>query len=231
MQAATLTRQELAKYIQFTNVRPEATYRDIQAHLEATLEHGFEAAMIAMCWVPLARQALQGSGIKVATCIGLGTGHESVHAKIAQIRECRALGADEVDYAPNMGFLLSGMFDEFQEEAAQVVRAAQGMPVKAMLELGYVADLELRKRAVRLLDEAGVPWIKNSSGWGPGSEAASPENIRMLRETVVHARVKASGKINTYEKAVALLDAGAELLGTSSAIAILDHLRGDESGY
>jgi deoxyribose-phosphate aldolase len=208
MHAQALTRQKLAKHIQFTNVRP-----------------------ISMCWVPLARRILQGSGIYTATCIGLGTGHESLHAKIAQIRECRALGADEVDYAPNMGYLLSGMFDEFQEEATGIVRAAEGMPVKAMLELGYVQDPELRKKAVRLLDEAGVPWVKNSSGWGPGSEAASPENIRMLRETVVHARVKASGKINTYEKAVALLDAGAELLGTSSAAAILDHLVGDAAGY
>lgn len=231
MQAATLTRQELAKHMQFTNVRPEATYKEVVAHLEAAIQHGFHAAMISMCWVPLARRVLQGTGIYTATCIGLGTGHESLHAKIAQIRECRALGAEEVDYAPNMGYLLSGMFNEFQEEAAGIVRAAEGMPVKAMLELGYVKDDDLRRKGVRLLDDAGVPWVKNSSGWGPGSEAASPDNIRMIRENVTRARVKASGKINSYEKAIALLDAGAELLGTSSAVAILEHLEGDAAGY
>jgi deoxyribose-phosphate aldolase len=84
---------------------------------------------------------------------------------------------------------------------------------------------------VRLLDEAGVPWVKNSSGWGAGSEAASPENIRLIRETVRQAHVKASGKINTYEKAVALLEAGAELLGTSSGPAIIQMSPGDENGY
>ncbi|MFM8319752.1 MAG: deoxyribose-phosphate aldolase [Chloroflexota bacterium] len=231
MHAETLTRQELAKHIQFTNVRPEATYAEVVAHLETTVQHGFHAAMISMCWVPLARQMLQGTGVVTATCIGLGTGHESLHAKIAQIRECRALGAEEVDYAPNMGFLLSGMLAEFQEEGAGIVRAAEGMPVKAMLELGYVKDEALRRKAVQLLDEAGVPWIKNSSGWGPGSEAASPENIGMIRKTVTRAHVKASGKINSYEKAVALLNAGAELLGTSSAVAILDNLSGDTAGY
>jgi deoxyribose-phosphate aldolase len=74
--------------------------------------------------------------------------------------------------------------------------------------------------------------VKNSSGWGPGSEAASPENIRLLRESVSkQCKVKASGKINTYEKAIALLDAGAELLGTSSGPQIIRQLQGNESGY
>jgi deoxyribose-phosphate aldolase len=138
------------------------------------------------------------------------------------MRECRALGADEVDYAPNIGLFLSGMYEEFQEEAAQIVKASQGIPVKAMLELGYIKDLELRKAAIRLLDEAGMPWIKNSSGWGPGSEPASPENIGLIRLIVKNARVKASGKVNSYEKAVALLDAGAELLGASAGPAIIE---------
>lgn len=231
MSAKLLTRQQLAKHIQFTNVLPEATYSDLVAHLETTLKYNFHAAMISMCWVPLARQVLQGSGIYVATCIGLGTGHESLDAKTSLIRECRALGADEVDYAPNMGFFLSGMHAEFQKEAVEVVRAGQGMPIKAMLELGYIKDPEQRRLAVRLLDEAGMPWIKNSSGWGPGSEPASPENIGMIRAIAIQAKVKASGKVNSYAKAIALLDAGAELLGASAAPAIIDQVQGDESGY
>jgi deoxyribose-phosphate aldolase len=227
-----ITQQTLAKYIQYTNVRPDATRPEIIAHVESTQEFGFNAAMIAMCWVPMVRGMLKGTGIKVATCIGLGLGHESLHAKTALVRECLALGADEVDYGPNMGYFLSGMYAEFQEEARQIVSAASGIPVKAMLELGYIKDDSQRRTAARLLDEAGVPWVKNSSGWGPGSEAASPENIRLLRESVSQqCKVKASGKINTYEKAVALLDAGAELLGTSSGPQIIRQLQGNESGY
>jgi deoxyribose-phosphate aldolase len=224
--------QTLANYIQYTNVRPDATREEIVAHAEQSQAYGFNAAMIAMCWVPLARSILAGSPIKVATCIGLGLGHESLHAKVALVRECLALGAEEVDYGPNMGFFLSGMYAEFQEEARHIVRAADGIPIKAMLELGYIKDESQRRMAARLLDEAGVPWVKNSSGWGPGSEAASPENIRLLRESVSkQCKVKASGKINTYEKAIALLDAGAELLGTSSGPQIIRQLQGNESGY
>lgn len=232
MNAELLSAAELAAKIQYTNVRPEATQKEMLAHLEACIRYRFHAAMISMCWLPMARQALQGSGVRLATCFSLGTGHESLHAKIALTRECRALGADEVDYGPNMGFFLSGMYDAFQEEAAAVVKAAEGMTVKAMLELGFIHDDAQRRLAARLLDEAGVPWVKNSSGWGAGSEAASVENIRLLRESVrPQCKVKASGKVNSYEKAVALLDAGAELLGTSSAPAIIEKRMGEAGGY
>lgn len=218
-------RQALAQRIQYTNVRPETTRAEITAHLERSLEYGFQAAMISMCWVPLARSVLRGSDVRVATCISLGLGHESVFGKEMLIRECRALGADEVDYQPNMGFFLSGMVDEFADEAARLVRAAEGMPIKAMLELGFIQDEQQRRLAARLLDEAGVPWVKNSSGVGAGSEPASPENIRLLRASVgPRCHVKASGKINSYAKAIALLEAGAELLGSSAGPAIVDQV-------
>jgi deoxyribose-phosphate aldolase len=228
----TYDRRALAQRIQFTNVRPETTRAELVAHLERSLEYGFQAAMISMCWVPLARTILQGSGVRVATCISLGLGHESVFGKEMLIRECRALGADEVDYQPNMGFFLSGMYDEFAEEAARLVRAAEGMPIKAMLELGLIHDDAQRRLAARLLDEAGVPWVKNSSGVGPGSEPASPENIRLLRASVgPNCRVKASGKVNSYEKAIALLAAGAELLGSSAGPAIVEQVEATQVAY
>ena len=116
--ARNLSRAELAKTIQFTNVRPNATKEAIVKHVELCAEFQFDGAMVAMCWVPLARDILQGSGVKVATCIGLGFGSESLLGKIALIRECLALGADEIDYEPNMALFLSGLVDEFREESA-----------------------------------------------------------------------------------------------------------------
>lgn len=225
-------RRSLAQHIQYTNVRPETTRSEIVAHLERSIEYGFQAAMISMCWVPLARTILHGTGIRVATCISLGLGHESVFGKEMLIRECRALGADEVDYQPNMGFFLSGMYDQFADEAARLVRAAEGMPIKAMLELGLIRDDQQRRLAAKLLDEAGVPWVKNSSGVGAGSEPASPDNIRLLRASVgPNCRVKASGKINSYEKAIALLEAGAELLGSSAGPAIVEQMEETQISY
>ncbi len=229
---SALSPAELAGYLQFTLVRPDATRQDIITHLETAARYRFQAAMIAMCWVPLAVDVLRGTGVRVATCIGLSMGHESRHAKIALIRECLALGADEIDYEPNMGFFLSGMYDEFRQEAADLTVAAGGRPLKAMLELGYIQEDADRRLAARLLDEAGLPWVKNSSGVGPGSEPASVENIRLLRETVSpRCKVKASGKVNSTALAFALLDAGAELIGTSAAVQIVEGALAGETGY
>lgn len=161
-----LSKTQLAKMIQFTNVRPYATGDDILAHLHVCAEYGFNGAMVANCWVPLAREVLRGTGVSVATCIGLGFGQESLHGKVALVRECLALGADEVDYEPNMALFLSGMVDAFRREGQALVEAAEGRPIKAMLEFGYLKSEAEKRAAVQLLCEAGVPWIKNSSGWG-----------------------------------------------------------------
>lgn len=226
------TAKDLADRIQYTNIRPNATEADIRAHLEVCARYGFNAAMVQMCWVPLAREFLRGTGVKVATCISVGMGGDSARAKAAAIRECVALGADEVDYMPNIGFFLSGMYDAFRDEAAALVEAADGRPIKAMLEFGFLKTEDERRLAARLSDEAGVAWVKQSSGWGEGGIQATVEDVRLLRETVSpRCRVKVSGKVNTYEKAIAMFEAGAELIGTSGGPQIVERTDGAPSYY
>ena len=222
--ARNLSRTELAKMIQFTNVRPNAAKQTIVQHLEMCAKYQFDGAMVAMCWVPMAKEVLRGSGVKVATCIGLGFGTESLHAKIALIRECLALGADEIDYEPNMSLFISEMHNEFREEGAALVRAADGHPIKAMLEFGFLETEAAKRQAVGLLAEAEVPWIKNSSGWGEGGIPANVEDMRLLREVCegTKSRVKASGQVNSYERAVAMLNAGAQMIGTSTGKNVMD---------
>lgn len=227
-----LTQDELAAHIQFTNVKPNLTRTELIVHVETAATYKFDAAMVAMCWVPLAREILRGTGVKVATCYGLALGNESLHAKIMLTRECFALGADQVDYEPNMGFYNSGMYDEFRAEAAALTAAADGRVIKAMLEFGYLKTTEDKVRAVTLLDEGGLPWIKNSSGWGEGGIPATVEDIRLLRATVrPQTHVKASGKVNTYERAIEILSAGAELIGTSSGPQIMQGIAGSLDNY
>ena len=232
LNAREMSDEELASHIQFTLVRPEATRDEIIKHAETCARYKFNAAMVQMCWVPLVKDILKGTGVKVATCIGLPMGGESLHAKIALIRECIALGADEIDYEPNMGFYRSGMYDEFREEAAQIVKAADGRPVKAMLEFGFLPTEEDKRRAALLIDEGGVHWIKQSSGWGAGGIMATAADVRLLRETVSpRCKVKASGKINSYERAIEMFDAGAEMIGTSTANHIIDRTQGPWEHY
>jgi len=230
--ASTLSREELAGMIQFTLVRPDATRDEIIHHVELCAKYTFNAAMIPMCWVELTREILKGTGVRTATAISFGLGNETVAGKAALIQECRSLGADEVDYQPNMGFYLSGMYDEFRDESVELLKVAGDMVLKPMFEMGYLKNEDEQKHAAKLLDEAGVPWIKNSSGTGPHRAPATPENIRLLRETVSErCRVKASGGIKGYRQSLALIEAGAELLGTSKGVEIIYGLEAAESAY
>lgn len=222
--ARQLSKAELASLIQFTDVRPEATRDEIVRHVERCAEYGFDAAMVQMCWVPMAKEILKGSDTDVVTCIGLPMGGESLNAKVGLVRECIALGAASVDYEPNMGFYCSGMFDEFREEGAALVKAGDGRPIKAMLEFGFLHSEEEKRHAVQLLVDAGVHWIKNSSGWGKGGIAATAEDIALIRELTegTASRTKASGKVNSYERAIEVINAGAQLIGSSTADVIMD---------
>lgn len=228
----TLDKTSLAKHIQFTNTNPRVTRNEMIHHAECSAYHGFDAAMVPMCWVPLVKDVLRGSGVKVATFFGFGMGYESLYAKIGMIRECKALGADEVDYGPNMSWFMSGMYNEFRNEAILLKDAAEGMPIKPMLEFGMLDTEEEKILIARLVDEAGLPWIKNSSGGGPFGIAATPGDINLLYRTVSsNCKVKASGKVNSFEKMAALFDAGAVLTGTSSGIDILNGAAGSDAGY
>lgn len=224
--------KELAKYIQFTNTSPNATRKDLVKHAELCAQYGFNAAMVPMCWVPLVKDVMKGSDVKVATFFGFGMGYESLFGKLGLMRECVALGADEVDYEPNMSWFLSEMYDEFRNEAILLKDAAQGMPIKPMLEFGMLKTITEKVKIAQLIDEAGLTWIKNSSGGGPFGIEATPEDIKLLFDTVSSkCKVKASGKVNSFEKMVSLFDAGAVLVGTSSGVAILNRSQGLSNAY
>ena len=224
--------KELAKYIQFTKTSPNVTRDEMIKHAELSVLHGFNAAMVPMCWVSLVKEVLNGTGVKVATFFGFGMGHESLNAKISLMRECIAIGADEVDYEPNMSWFMSGMYDEFRNEAVQLKNAAGDRLIKPMLELGMLKTDTEKIKAAQLIDEAGLSWIKNSSGGGSFGIEATPKDIRLLYDTVSsNCKVKASGKVNSFEKMVSLFDAGAVLVGTSSGINILNHTQGVGTNY
>ena len=227
---SSISKPQLAAYIQSTQIKPDLTRKELIAHIEECLKFHFNAAMVAPCWVPLTRKLLETSGIRTATFIDFGMGSLDIKGKALLVAHCHDLGAEEVDYAPNMGFLLSGMYREFQQEAVDLVRAAENIPLKAMLQLGMIPTFAEKKRAILLLEEAGVAWIKNSSGgWPPGATPATVEDIQLIKSTLMgKSRVNASGGINDAQTALNLIAAGAELLGTSHGATILQGFAAEE---
>ncbi|WP_228447489.1 deoxyribose-phosphate aldolase [Streptomyces paludis] len=215
----TLSPAELAPYIQHTRIEPNASRDDMVAHAQETITHGFNAAMVPASWVPLVAAELRGTGIGVASALDFPTvGVMTSAGKAAEAAEIARLGATQIDIGVQIGWLKSGMYDEFREDIAGVVRAS-GLPVKVMLELPLLTDAE-KEAAVELAMEAGAAYLKNASSGQ--IETANPTSVRYLvdraRDGVL---VKASGSIKSYGQALELLRAGAVLLGTSAGISII----------
>lgn len=214
-----LSPAELAPYIQHTRIEVGLTREDMLAHAREALSYGFNAAMVPGSWVELVAAELAGTGIEVASALDFPVvGVMTSAGKAAEAAELVRLGATQLDIGVQVGWLKSGMFEAFREDIAGVVRAA-GVPVKVMLELPLLNQTE-REAAVELAIEAGAAFLKNASS---GSiETANPDSVRYLVERApAGVQVKASGSIKTYPQALALIDAGAVLLGTSAGIALV----------
>lgn len=221
------TPTEVAARIQHTLIRVDATLDEVEQHCRECLEYGFDAAMVAGNWLPVAARVLAGSSVKLASAIDFPTGAMTTIGKMAEAHELVALGAVELDVAANIGWLRSGFEADFRDDLAAVVEAARPAAVKVMLELPLLTPAE-RDRAVDLACEAGVAYVKNASS--SAVEVATPESIRYLRNRApARVGVKASGGIKGFEQAVGLLDAGADLLGSSAGVAIVTRADGATS--
>jgi len=212
--------RDLAKRIQHTNVAPDATAADIGRLCSECLEYGFDAAVVNPIWASHARKILRNSGVKVCVALNFPTGGSTTLAKVVEIRNLAAMGVDEIDFMVNVGYLKSGMLDPFREDVEEMVRAAEGMTVKAILETAVLTPEEVRV-AAQICEESGVHYVKNSTGWGKGGPA-TVEIIRFLRETVSpKVKIKASGGIRDAKTALELLSAGADLIGSSRSVQIV----------
>ena len=219
---ATTEAAQLAHRIQHTLISNVLTEAFWEAHVTECLKYRFHAAMIPGAWVKKTAQKLRDTGIRVASFIDFPYGTMTSRGKAHEARHLVDDGAEEIDLMPNVGFLLSGMETEYRDDIHGVVEAAGKVPVKIMLELPLL-NPQQRERAVALSIDAGVAYLKNASGGAVG--VATPEDIRFLRRVApAHIRVKASGGIKTADQVRELLDAGADLVGTSSGVRIMQEL-------
>ncbi|WP_307842795.1 deoxyribose-phosphate aldolase [Salinibacterium sp. NK8237] len=214
-----LTPAEMAPYIQHTKIEVGSTRDEMIAHAQEAVKYGFNAAMVPASWVPLVAAELAGTGIQIASALDFpSVGVMTSAGKAAEAAEIARLGATQLDIGVQIGWLKSGMYDEFREDIAGVVRAS-GIPVKVMLELPLLTDAE-KDIAVELAMDAGAAYLKNASSGQ--IETANPESVRFLVERArPGVLVKASGSIKSYTQGLNLLRAGAVLLGTSAGIEIL----------
>ena len=209
----------LNKMIDHTLLKANATRAQIEKLCDEAVENDFASVCVNTCWVPMAASRLAGSPVNVCTVVGFPLGAMAPASKAAEAARAVADGADEVDMVINIGWLIAGEDDAVRADIAGVVEAAQGRCVKVILECYLLTDEQI-VRACELSVEAGAAFVKTSTGFSSGG--ATVKDVALMRKTVGdRCKVKASGGIHTAEEAQAMVDAGADRIGTSSGIAIV----------
>ena len=211
---------ELNKMIDHTSLKANVQDAGIEALCAEAKAYGFASVCVNPYHVPLAKQLLAGSGVKVCTVIGFPLGADTARIKAAQAADACEMGAEELDMVINVGALKDGRDDYVREDIRGVVAAAGGRVVKVIIETGLLTDEE-KVRAVKLACEAGASFVKTCTGFSGG--AATPEDVALMRRTAPPAvKVKAAGGIRTYEDAMKMIEAGAERIGTSAGTKIME---------
>jgi deoxyribose-phosphate aldolase len=214
-----MTVSELARRIEHAVLGPAAAAADVDDATRLARRWGIRSVVVKPSYVPAAVRALAESPVLVVTVVGFPHGGQTTDVKVAETRQAIAQGAAEVDMVINLGALKDRDLVRVFYDIRAVVEAASGRPVKVILETGYLTDAEKRLGA-RLAVRAGAAFVKTSTGFGP--TGATVVDVALLRRVVPRSvGVKAAGGIRTYRDALALLDAGADLLGTSATDAIL----------
>lgn len=216
------TREALAARIDHTLLRPEATPADIDRVCAEALRYGCAAVCVNPIYVARAAARLAGTPVKVATVVGFPLGASLTAAKVAEAALALGQGAQEIDMVLPVGLLKAGELAAVRADLQAVIAVchAAGALCKVILETALLTPEE-KVLAARLAVEAGADFVKTSTGFGPGG--ATVEDVALLRRAVGPSiGVKAAGGIRTAEQAVAMIEAGADRLGTSATVAILE---------
>jgi deoxyribose-phosphate aldolase len=216
--------RELAATIDQTLLKPTVGEAEARLWMAAQSDGGFASLCVSPALVPAAARALAGTTTRVCTVVAFPLGYALSVSKADEARRLLAAGAVEIDMVVNIGAVLEGAFDAVEADVASVVEAVAqdggaGSLVKVILETGYLSPEQIGhacKAAVR----AGADFVKTSTGFGP--RGASVEDVRIMRAAVgPDVGVKAAGGIRTLDSALAMLDAGATRIGTSSGLEIV----------
>ena len=214
-----MTARELARFIDHTLLKADATAKEVEELCSQAVGHGFYAVCINGSHVELARHLLEDSEVKVATTVGFPLG--AMHSDVKRYETEAAIdaGAQEIDLVLNLGWLKEGSDSLIIRELRDIVEAADERPVKVIIETGLLTH-EQKVRACELVLEADAQFVKTSTGFS--NRSATVEDVKLLR-SIVGPRfgVKASGGIRDTASALAMIEAGATRIGTSNGVAVV----------
>lgn len=208
------------QYIDHTALKARTSERDIIDLCNEAKQNQFYAVCVSSCYVALAKQLVSKSAVKVCSVVGFPLGSSSAQAKVFEAEQAVKDGADEIDMVLNIGFMKSKNFVAVFKEISDVKNAIGKIPLKVILEISELSKNEIIKACEICLD-AKADYIKTSTGFS--KSGATLTAVKIIKKTVKNqAKIKASGGIRDYETVKKYIDAGADRIGTSSGIAILN---------
>ncbi|MCS6897956.1 MAG: deoxyribose-phosphate aldolase [Nitrospira sp.] len=216
----------LPDLIDHTVLRPDATRADVLRVCREAVEYGFSVIFVPPSYVAEAVAVVEGYSIRIGAPVGFPLGGHATKTKVAEAIEAVERGATVLDMVLNISWLKSGDYEGVRQDIAEVVKTTPLVEHKVILETCYLTDQE-KEIACRLAIEAGAGYVKTSTGFGP--VGATVDDVRFLKAVVAgRVKIKASGGIRDWRTARALLEAGADRIGTSAGVPIVDEWRASQ---
>lgn len=214
---------ELNKYIDHTLLKPEATKEQITKLCQEARQYDFASVCVNTCYVPLAKELLAGSDVKVCCVVGFPLGAMDTVSKAFEAKTAVANGAQEVDMVINIGALKDKNYDYVTKDIAAVVEASKPAIVKVIIEACLLTDEE-KVEACKCSMNAKAEFVKTSTGFS--THGATPEDVALMKKTVGNVcKVKAAGGVRSYDDAMKMIEAGADRLGCSAGIKVMEEAK------
>ncbi len=224
---AIVDERQLAGCIDHTLLRATATSDDIRKLCEEAKSYGFAAVSINPRWVSLAAELLRGSKVAIGGVVSLPFGADSTKIKAAQAKEIIFAGADEVDMVADLAAIIEGDSKYLSDQLKAVRKVCHSMRPKVLLKV-IIESAALTKQqkifACQIAHKCGVDFVKTSTGFNPAG-GATVEDVKLMKEAAPNCKIKAAGGIRTAKQALEMLEVGAERIGTSTGVQIINEFR------
>ena len=216
--------KELAGVIDHTLLKPEATSGQIRRLCEEAKQYGFHTVCTNPRWTPLAADLLHDTQVAVGGVVSLPLGADFTKIKVAQTKEAIFAGADEIDMVADIAAIIEGDEKYLARQLEAVLKVCDSMRPKVLLNVIIEAAALTREQkifACQIADKVGVDFVKTSTGMHRAG-GATVEDVKLMKEYASHCGIKAAGGIRTAKQALEMLEAGADRIGTSSSVQIIE---------
>lgn len=223
---------DLAKHIDHTLVRAEATQAEVVRWCDEAVSHGFHTVCVNGRWLPLVADRLHGTAVQVGGVVSLPLGADTTKIKVAEAEEAIYAGADEIDMVADLAAIIEADARYLLQQLLAVVKACRTMKPPVLLKViieSAALTHDQKIFACQVAQQVGADFIETGTDLHPAG-GATVEDVRLMKEAAPKCRIKAAGGIRTARQAIAMLDAGAERVGTSCGVQIMNELGTTEQG-